>query len=203
LFPYDEKMAAYLRATGREEIAALADGVRADLRPDEEVYSNPEEYYDQVIELNLSELEPHVNGPFTPDLAWPISKFAEAVKENNWPKELEVGLIGSCTNSSYEDISRAASVAKQAADAGIKAASEFTITPGSELVRYTVDRDGYLAVFEKIGGVVLANACGPCIGQWARHSDDPTRKNSIITSFNRNFAKRNDGNPNTHAFVAS
>jgi aconitate hydratase len=156
-----------------------------------------------VIEINLSDLEPHVNGPFSPDLAWPISEFAAAVKENGWPSELEVGLIGSCTNSSYEDITRAASVAKQAADKGLKAKSEFTVTPGSEQVRYTVARDGYLDISEKIGGVVLANACGPCIGQWARHSNDPNRKNSIITSFNRNFAKRNDGNPNTHAFVAS
>ncbi len=203
IFCYDDKMSTYLRGTGREMIAAEADKVREYLRGDEEVYENPEKYFDEVVEINLDELEPHINGPFTPDLAWPISKFAEAVRENNWPQKLEVGLIGSCTNSSYEDISRAASVAKQAADAGIKSASEFTITPGSELVRYTVERDGFLGIFEKIGGVVLANACGPCIGQWARHTDDPSRKNSIITSFNRNFAKRNDGNPNTHAFVAS
>ena len=148
-------------------------------------------------------MEPHVNGPFTPDLAWPISKFANAVRENNWPTKLEVGLIGSCTNSSYEDITRAASIAGQAVSKNLKTAAEFTITPGSELVRYTVERDGYLGTFESMGGVVLANACGPCIGQWARHTDDPTRKNSIITSFNRNFAKRQDGNPNTHAFVAS
>ncbi len=203
IFGYDQKMSEYLRGTGRKDVADAADKVIAHLRGDQEVYDNPQKYFDEVVEINLSELEPHVNGPFTPDLAWPISKFAEAVKANNWPRELEVGLIGSCTNSSYEDISRAASVAKQAADAGIKAASEFTITPGSEQVRYTVERDGLLGIFEKIGGVVLANACGPCIGQWARHTDDPTRKNSIITSFNRNFAKRNDGNPNTHAFVAS
>ena len=151
----------------------------------------------------MTELEPHVNGPFTPDLAWPISKFATAVKENNWPEKLEVGLIGSCTNSSYEDITRSASIAKQATDKHLKTKAEFTITPGSELVRYTVERDGYLETFEHMGGEVLANACGPCIGQWARHTSDPTRRNSIITSFNRNFAKRNDGNPNTHAFVAS
>ena len=203
IFCYDKKMSEYLRGTGRKDIADAADGVTEHLRGDKEVYENPSAYFDEVVEINLSELEPHVNGPFTPDLAWPISKFADAVRENNWPSKLEVGLIGSCTNSSYEDISRAASVAKQAADAGIKATSEFTITPGSELVRFTVERDGFLGTFESIGGVVLANACGPCIGQWARHSDDPSRKNSIITSFNRNFAKRNDGNPNTHAFVAS
>jgi len=203
LFGYDKKMAAYLNGTGRADVATLADGIADSLRGDPEVYANPEKYFDQVIEINLTDLEPHVNGPFSPDLAWPISRFAAAVRENKWPAKLEVGLIGSCTNSSYEDISRAASVARQAVDNGLTARSEFTITPGSEQVRYTVDRDGYLADFEKMGGVVLANACGPCIGQWARHSDDPNRKNSIITSFNRNFAKRNDGNPNTHAFVAS
>ncbi|HND70508.1 MAG TPA: aconitate hydratase [Bacteroidia bacterium] len=203
IFNYDRKMADYLRGTGRADVADLADGIAAHLRGDSEVYQQPEKYFDEVIEINLSELEPHINGPFTPDLAWPLSKFAAAVKENGWPAKLEVGLIGSCTNSSYEDITRAASLAKQAAEKGIKAKSEFTITPGSEQVRYTVERDGYLGVFEKIGGVVLANACGPCIGQWARHTNDPNKKNSIITSFNRNFAKRNDGNPNTHAFVAS
>ncbi|GGH13193.1 aconitate hydratase [Mucilaginibacter phyllosphaerae] len=203
IFGYDEKAAIYLRGTKREEIADMADAIAAHLTGDEEVYANPTEYFDQVIEINLSELEPHVNGPFTPDLAWPISKFAQAVKENNWPEKLEVGLIGSCTNSSYEDITRSASIAKQAIDKGLETKAEFTITPGSEQVRYTVDRDGYLNTFAAMGGVVLANACGPCIGQWARHTDDPTRKNSIITSFNRNFAKRQDGNPNTHAFVAS
>ncbi len=203
IFSYDEKMSAYLRGTSRASIADLADGIKAHLRGDDAVYADASKYFDQVIEINLDELEPHVNGPFTPDLAWPISKFAAAVKENNWPATLEVGLIGSCTNSSYEDISRAASVANQAITKGLKAKSEFTITPGSELVRYTVGRDGFLDTFDKMGGVVLANACGPCIGQWARHTSDPTRKNSIITSFNRNFAKRNDGNPNTHAFVAS
>ena len=203
IFCYDKKMGDYLRGTERGAIADAADDVAKHLRGDDEVYSSPEKYFDEVIEINLSELEPHVNGPFTPDLAWPISKFAAAVKENNWPQELEVGLIGSCTNSSYEDISRAASLAQQAVEANIKTKAEFTITPGSELVRYTVERDGYLGTFEKIGGVVLANACGPCIGQWARHTNDPNKKNSIITSFNRNFAKRNDGNPNTHAFVAS
>ncbi len=203
IFCYDEKMSSYLRGTGRKDIAELADTVKEHLRGDKEVYDSPSNYFDQVIEINLSELEPYVNGPFTPDLAWPISKFAQAVKEKGWPSKLDVGLIGSCTNSSYEDISRSASLAKQAVDKGLKAKSEFTITPGSEQVRYTVERDGFLEVFEKMGGVVLANACGPCIGQWARHSTDPNRKNSIITSFNRNFAKRNDGNANTHAFVAS
>jgi len=202
-FGYDQKMAEYLRGTGRKEVADLADKVKEHLTGDPEVYKNPEKYFDQVIEIDLSTLEPHVNGPFTPDRAIPISKFAEEVKTNNWPQRLEVGLIGSCTNSSYEDISRSASLAKQAVDKKLKAKAEFTITPGSEMVRYTVERDGYLGTFEKMGGVVLANACGPCIGQWARHSNDPNRKNSIITSFNRNFAKRNDGNPNTHAFVAS
>lgn len=203
LFGYDEKMAAYLKATGREEVAKLADQVRNELRPDPEVYEQPSKYYDQLIEINLDELEPHVNGPFTPDLATPISKMAEAVKANGWPDQVEVALIGSCTNSSYEDISRSASIADQARQKGLKAASEFTITPGSELVRYTVEKDGLLKTFDAIGGVVLANACGPCIGQWARHIDDPNRKNTIVTSFNRNFAKRNDGLASTHAFVAS
>ena len=203
IFGYDKKMAEYLKGTGRAEVADAADAIAEDLTGDEDVYSDPTKYFDQVIEINLSELEPHINGPFTPDLAWPISKFADAVKVNGWPEELEVGLIGSCTNSSYEDITRAASIAEQATNHGLKAKAEFTITPGSEQVRYTVDRDGYLGIFEKMGGVVLANACGPCIGQWARHSNDPNRKNSIVTSYNRNFAKRNDGNPNTHAFVAS
>jgi aconitate hydratase len=203
LFAYDDRMAAYLSATGREEVAALANNVREHLRPDAEVYTAPAKYYDQVIEINLSELEPHVNGPFTPDLATPISKMAEAVAANGWPDEIEVALIGSCTNSSYEDISRSASIAGQAKIKGLKAKSEFTVTPGSELVRYTIEKDGYLGTFDEIGGVLLANACGPCIGQWARHIDDPSRKNTIVTSFNRNFAKRNDGLASTHAFVAS
>jgi aconitate hydratase len=202
-FGYDEKMAQYLRGTGRKEVADLADKVKEHLTGDPEVYQNPEKYFDQVIEIDLSTLEPHVNGPFTPDRAIPISQFASEVKKNNWPQKLEVGLIGSCTNSSYEDISRSASLAQQAVDKNLKAKAEFTITPGSEVVRYTVERDGFLGTFEKMGGVVLANACGPCIGQWSRHTNDPNRANSIITSFNRNFAKRNDGNPNTHAFVAS
>ncbi|GAB3639928.1 aconitate hydratase [Spirosoma arcticum] len=203
IFGYDEKMADYLRATSRADIADAADAVRAHLRSDDEVYSDPATYYDQLIEIDLSELEPHVNGPFTPDLAWPLSNFAKAVRDNNWPEKLEVGLIGSCTNSSYEDLTRSASIAAQATSKGLKVKSEFTVTPGSELVRFTAERDGLLGTFEEMGGVVLANACGPCIGQWARHMDDPTRKNSIITSFNRNFAKRNDGNASTHAFVAS
>src|SRR5688572_7606702 len=203
IFGYDEKMSNYLKGTGRADVAALADQISAHLTGDSEVYLNPAKYFDQVIEINLSELEPHINGPFTPDLAWPISQFAKAVKENGWPQKLEVALIGSCTNSSYEDISRSASLAKQAIEKKLTTRAEFTITPGSEQVRYTIEKDGFLDIFAKIGGVVLANACGPCIGQWARHIDDPNRKNSIITSFNRNFAKRNDGLAATHAFVAS
>ncbi|MGC4038269.1 MAG: aconitate hydratase [Chitinophagaceae bacterium] len=203
VFAYDEKMSAYLKATGREDVAALADGIKEHLRPDEEVVANPSKYYDEVLELDLSTLEPYVNGPFTPDLATPVSKMADAIKANGWPEKLEVALIGSCTNSSYEDISRSASIVKDAVGKGLKANSEFTITPGSELVRYTIERDGFIKQFEDVGGVVLANACGPCIGQWARHIDDPNRKNTIITSFNRNFAKRNDGLASTHAFVAS
>lgn len=203
IFGYDEKMAAYLRGTGREAVADLADQIASYLTADPEVYQYPEKYFDQIIEIDLSTLEPHINGPFTPDLATPVSEFPRKVIENGWPVKLEVGLIGSCTNSSYEDISRAASVARQALENDLEVKSEFTITPGSEQVRYTVERDGYLEVFEKIGGVVLANACGPCIGQWARHGAEKKEKNSIMTSFNRNFAKRNDGNPNTHGFVAS
>ena len=203
IFAYDDKSAAYLRGTSRADVADAADQVRAYLRSDDEVYADPAPYYDQLIELDLSGLEPHINGPFTPDLAWPISKFATAVRENGWPEVLSVGLIGSCTNSSYEDVSRAASVAQQAVDKNLKVTSEYTITPGSELVRFTVERDGFLDTFAKIGGVVLANACGPCIGQWARHGAEKGEKNSIITSFNRNFSKRADGNPNTHSFVAS
>ena len=202
-FGYDDSMSRYLKATGRTDIAALADKVAEHLTGDEACYANPADYFDQVIEIDLNTLEPHINGPYTPDLAWPISQFAQAVRDNGYPAKLEVGLIGSCTNSSYEDLDRAASVARQAGEKNIKAKAEFTITPGSELIRYTVNRDGQLADFEKIGGVVMANACGPCIGQWARHTDDPTRANSIITSFNRNFSKRNDGNPQTRAFVAS
>ncbi|WAC14414.1 aconitate hydratase [Dyadobacter pollutisoli] len=203
IFAYDARSAAYLRATERADVADAADAVKQYLRSDDEVYADPATYYDQLIELDLSTLEPHVNGPFTPDLAWPLSKFATAVRENGWPEVLSVGLIGSCTNSSYEDVSRAASLAQQAVDKKLTVSSEYTITPGSELVRYTVERDGYLDTFAQIGGVVLANACGPCIGQWARHGAEKGEKNSIITSFNRNFSKRADGNPNTHSFVAS
>lgn len=203
IFGYDEKMEEYLRGTGRAEVADAANAVKDYLTADPEVYALPEKYFDQLIEINLSELEPHINGPFTPDLATPLSQFAKAVKDNGWPEKLEVGLIGSCTNSSYEDISRAASVAQQALDNDLEVMSEYTVTPGSEMVRYTVERDGYLKTFEEIGGVVLANACGPCIGQWARHNAEKGERNSIMTSFNRNFAKRNDGNPNTHGFVAS
>jgi aconitate hydratase len=196
-------MERYLRSTGRADVAELANGVKAHLNGDPEVYANPEMYFDEVITIDLNTLEPHLNGPFTPDLAWPISKFAAAVRENGWPAKLDVGLIGSCTNSSYEDISRAASLAQQAVDKKLVAKSEYTITPGSEQVRFTVARDGFLDTFDKMGGVVLANACGPCIGQWARHGAEKQERNSIITSFNRNFAKRNDGLASTHAFVAS
>jgi len=203
IFPYDNRMAGYLKSTGRADVAKMADEIAAYLRPDPEVVQNPEKYYDQVLELDLSQLEPHINGPFTPDLAWPLSKFAQAVKDNGYPETLSVGLIGSCTNSSYEDITRAASVAEQAVNKKLKAKAEFTITPGSEQVRYTIERDGLLDTFAKMGGVVLANACGPCIGQWKRLGAEKKEKNSIITSFNRNFAGRTDGNPNTHGFVAS
>jgi aconitate hydratase len=202
-FGYDKSMERYLKATGRADVARLANKVKAELTGDADCYANPEKYFDQVIEINLSKLEPHINGPFTPDLAWPISKFAAAVRKNGYPQKLDVGLIGSCTNSSYEDLDRAASLAKQAVAKGLKVGSEFTITPGSEQIRFTVQRDGILESFEKMGGVVLANACGPCIGQWARHGAEKQEKNSIITSFNRNFSKRADGNPNTHSFVAS
>ncbi|MEE4284512.1 MAG: aconitate hydratase [Mariniphaga sp.] len=203
LFAYDESMERYLQATGRSEVAEMAKDLKDVLSPDPEVYENPEKYYDQLIEINLSELEPHINGPFTPDLATPVSKMKETAEKNGWPLDVSVGLIGSCTNSSYEDISRAASIAKQAVDKGLKAKSEFTITPGSEQVRYTIERDGYIDIFEQMGGKVFANACGPCIGQWARPGADKNEKNTIVHSFNRNFSKRNDGNPNTHAFVTS
>ena len=203
IFSYDKNMSNYLRSTGRHELADIADQNANYLSGDRDVYSDPEKYFDEVITIDLDTLEPHINGPFTPDKATPISEFAESAKKNNWPLKLDVGLIGSCTNSSYEDITRAASIAKQAKEKKLKVKSEFTITPGSEQVRYTVDRDGYLDIFKDIGGMVLANACGPCIGQWARHGAEKQGKNSIITSFNRNFAKRADGNPNTHSFVAS
>lgn len=202
-FGYDESMSRYLKATGREEIAIMADAIAEHLTGDPEVYQNPSDYFDEVIEINLSELEPHVNGPFTPDLATPISKMKEYAALNNWPTKIEVGLIGSCTNSSYEDISRAASLAEQVSSKGLKLKSEFTINPGSEQVRFTVERDGYLDTFNKIGATVFANACGPCIGMWDRLGAEKAEKNTIIHSFNRNFAKRADGNPNTYAFVAS
>ena len=202
-FGYDDSMSRYLKATGREEIAAMADRIKDSLTGDAEVYANPELYFDQVIEINLNELEPHLNGPFTPDLATPISKMKEAAATNGWPVKIEVGLIGSCTNSSYEDISRAVSLAKQVSDKGLKLQSEFTITPGSELVRYTIERDGFLEIFNNIGATVFANACGPCIGMWDRVGAEKAEKNTIVHSFNRNFAKRADGNPNTFAFVGS
>ncbi len=203
LFAYDEKMSAYLGATGRADVAKMADKIKEHLRPDEEVYANPQNYYDQLLELDLNTLEPYLNGPFTPDLATPISQLKAVAEKNGWPQKIEVALIGSCTNSSYEDISRSASIVKDAMSKGLKAVSEFTITPGSEQVRYTIERDGFIKQFEDVGGMVLANACGPCIGQWARHIDDPNRKNTIVTSYNRNFAKRNDGLSSTHAFVGS
>jgi len=202
-FGYDESMERYLRATGRSEVADLANQVKEHLTADPEVYANPEKYFDQLIEINLDELEPHLNGPFTPDRATPVSKMAEEAAKNGWPVKIEVGLIGSCTNSSYEDISRAASLARQAVAKGLRTKAEFTITPGSEQVRYTIERDGFIEIFNKIGASVFANACGPCIGQWARAGADKQEKNTIVHSFNRNFSKRADGNPNTHAFVAS
>ena len=203
LFPFDLNMATYLRATGRDDVAEWATAVSDYLEADMDVQAQPDSFYDRVIVINLSELEPHINGPFTPDAATPISEFATKVKENGWPRKMEVGLIGSCTNSSYQDLSRAASIARQAAEDKISVAAPLIINPGSEQIRYTAERDGILGDFEQIGATVMANACGPCIGQWKRHTDDNTRKNSIVTSFNRNFAKRADGNPNTHAFVAS
>ena len=202
-FSFDESMYRYLCATGREEVAELANSVKGHLSGDPEVYSNPEKYFDEVIEIDLSELEPHLNGPFTPDRATPISKMAEEAKKNNWPTIVEVGLIGSCTNSSYEDISRAASIAKQASDKEINSKAKLNITPGSEQVRYTIERDGYIDIFNSIGASVFANACGPCIGQWARNGAEEKKVNTIVHSFNRNFTKRADGNPNTHAFVGS
>lgn len=203
LFPYDEQMAEYLRATGRADIAEMANNLSGYLRADDEVTANPEQYYDRIIEIDLSTLEPYINGPFTPDAATPVSEFAEKVIQNGYPRKMEVGLIGSCTNSSYQDMSRAASIARQAVEKHLRVAAPLIVNPGSELIRCTAQRDGMIADFEAIGGTVMANACGPCIGQWKRHTDDPTRKNSIVTSFNRNFAKRADGNPNTFAFVTS
>ena len=203
IFAYDDSIERYLKATGRAEVAEMANQVKKHLEADPEIYENPEMYFDELIEIDLSELEPHINGPFTPDRATPISKMKKVAVENNWPLDVSVGLIGSCTNSSYEDISRAASIAKQAVEKGLTAKAEFTITPGSEQVRYTIERDGFISTFEKMGGKVFANACGPCIGQWAREGADKQEKNTIVHSFNRNFSKRADGNPNTHAFVTS
>jgi aconitate hydratase len=203
IFPFDEKSSAYLKATGRASIAQAASKISEMLQPDPEVLVNPEDFYDRVIEINLSKLEPYVNGPFTPDAAYPISEFAAAVIEKNYPQTMEVGLIGSCTNSSYEDLTRAASIVKSAKDQDLKVKAQFIINPGSEQVRFTAERDGILSEFESVGAVIMANACGPCIGQWKREMDVPERPNSIITSFNRNFAKRNDGNPNTHTFIGS
>ncbi len=202
-FGYDQSMRRYLEATGRKEVAIAADAIKEYLTGDPEVYAQPEKYFDRVIEINLSELEPHLNGPFTPDLATPISQMKAAAAEHGWPTKVEVGLIGSCTNSSYEDISRAVSLAKQVAQKGLKTKAEFTITPGSELVRYTIERDGFLDTFSQIGARVFANACGPCIGMWDRMGAEKQERNTIVHSFNRNFAKRADGNPNTLAFVAS
>lgn len=203
IFPFDEKSAAYLESTGRKDVADAARQIIEHLRPDAEVVANPQKYYDEVIEINLSKLEPYINGPFTPDAAYTISEFAEAVKQHNYPRTMEVGLIGSCTNSSYEDLTRAASIVRKAKKNGLDVKSRFIINPGSEQVRYTAERDGILKEFEEVGAVIMANACGPCIGQWRRDDEQSQRSNSIVTSFNRNFSKRNDGNPNTHAFVAS
>jgi aconitate hydratase len=202
-FGYDESMERYLRSTNRGEIADMANGIKQHLTADAEVYANPELYFDQVIEINLDILEPHLNGPFTPDLATPISKMKEEAAKNGWPTKIEVGLIGSCTNSSYEDISRAVSLAQQVIDKDLTPKAEYTITPGSELVRYTIERDGFLKTFDQMGAKVFANACGPCIGMWSRMGAEKQEKNTIVHSFNRNFAKRADGNPNTYAFVGS
>ena len=202
-FGYDASMSRYLKATGREEIANAADAIAEHLTGDKEVYAHPELYFDEVIEIDLTTLEPHLNGPFTPDLATPISQMKAAAQANGWPTKIEVGLIGSCTNSSYEDISRAVSLAQQVIDKGLKLTAQFSITPGSELVRYTIERDGFLGVFDKVGATVFANACGPCIGMWARVGAEKAERNTIVHSFNRNFAKRADGNPNTFAFVGS
>ncbi len=202
-FGYDDSMRRYLRATGREDVVEAADKVAQHLTADPEVYANPEKYFDQLIEINLSELEPYINGPFTPDRGTPVSKMKTVAVENNWPLKVEWGLIGSCTNSSYEDMSRAVSIVKQALDLGITPKAEFGINPGSEQIRYTIERDGIIEAFEKMGTKVFTNACGPCIGQWDREGADKQEKNTIVHSFNRNFSKRADGNPNTHAFVTS
>ena len=202
VFPFDERMAAYFSSSGRKQLADLCAQYTNELTADKEVLESPEKYYDEIIDIDLSTLEPHINGPFSPDKAWPISQMKKAVEENGYPEELKVALLGSCTNSSYEDIDRSANIAKFAIGKGLKAKSEFIITPGSEQIRATIERDGQLEILTKIGGKVLANACGPCIGQWKRHGAEKGEKNTIITSYNRNFAKRNDGNPATHSFVA-
>lgn len=202
-FAYDDAMERYLRATGRDDVADAANKIREHLRSDAEVYANPEKYYDELHEINLDTLKPHLNGPFTPDRDTPIDEMAQLARENDWPLEVQWGLIGSCTNSSYEDLSRAASIAKQALDKGIKLKAQLGINPGSEQVRYTAEKDGILKLFEDLGAVIFTNACGPCIGQWRRDGIAGNPKNTIVHSFNRNFAKRADGNPNTHAFVAS
>jgi aconitate hydratase len=202
-FGYDDSMARYLKSTGRADVAALANGVKAHLNGDPEVYANPEMYFDEVITIDLNTLEPHLNGPFTPDRATPISQVKAEAEKNGWPMQIQVGLIGSCTNSSYEDISRSASLAKQAVDKKLKSKAQFTITPGSEQVRYTIERDGFIETFNQMGANVFSNACGPCIGMWDRDGADKGEKNTIVHSFNRNFSKRADGNPNTHAFVGS
>ncbi|MEJ2493015.1 MAG: aconitate hydratase [Ignavibacteriaceae bacterium] len=203
VFPFDERMSSYLRITRRADVSALSEGLADELSADKQVIDNPEKFYDQVIEIDLDELEPHLNGPFTPDKAWAISEMKQAIKENDYPDKISVALIGSCTNSSYEDIDRSASIAKEAKEKGLKTKSQFTITPGSEQVRATIERDGQLQELTDIGGLILANACGPCIGMWKRMDIKTGERNTIVTSFNRNFAKRNDGNPETLAFVAS
>ena len=202
-FGYDDSMRRYLSATGRQDVVDAADEVASYLTGDPEVYANPEQYFDQVIEINLSELEPHINGPFTPDRGTPVSKMKEEAAANGWPTKVEWGLIGSCTNSSYEDMARAVSIVNQAVEHGITPKAEFGVNPGSEQIRFTIERDGMIAAFEKMGTKVFTNACGPCIGQWDRAGADKQEKNTIVHSFNRNFSKRADGNPNTHAFVTS
>lgn len=203
IFPYDANDGLYLHMTGRDEVKDMADKAAADLRGDDEVYADPASFFDRLIEINLSEVEPYLNGPFTPDAATPVSAMKSYINEHGYPEKMEVGLVGSCTNSSYQDLNRAASVARQAAEKHLEVKASLIINPGSEQIRYTAERDGIISDFEKIGGIIMTNACGPCIGQWHRHTDDNTRKNSIVTSFNRNFAKRADGNPNTCAFIGS
>ena len=203
IFAYDESMERYLKSTEREDVVSAASNIKDDLKADQEVYDNPEKYFDEVIEIDLDSLIPHINGPFTPDLATPVNEMKDKAKSEGWPTDIKWGLIGSCTNSSYEDLSRAASIAKQALEKNIKIKSKLGINPGSEQVRYTAERDGIIELFEKLESKIFTNACGPCIGQWNREGEDNTEKNSIIHSFNRNFAKRADGNPNTHAFVTS